>query len=209
MRFVMFSDTHGYNNISIPDGDVLIFAGDFSRSRGSLLQLAEFNKWLGELPHKAKLVVAGNHDFVFDTHKDLAKKILTNAEYLEHEPFEIWDGHRTIKLFASPYHPKIWGKFELERDDLYSVWDTIPDDTDILITHGPPKGILDKTYQGDVVGDQALLEAVKRVKPVAHIFGHIHEGYGHSRIGSTHFFNVSICDESYNVKNEPKVWDYE
>jgi len=142
---------------------------------------------------------------MFDKQKDLAKGLLSNAVYLEHHSYCI-DG---VKFFASPYHPKIWGKFELERPELYPVWDMIPDDTDILITHGPPKGILDKTYQGDIVGDQALLEAVKRVKPVAHIFGHIHEGYGHSRIGSTHFFNVSICDEKYNVKNEPRVWDYE
>lgn len=211
MRFVMFSDTHGYNDIVIPDGDVLIFAGDFSRSRGSLLQLAGFNKWLGELPHKAKLVIAGNHDFVFDTHKDLAKKLLTNAEYLEHEPFEIWDGYRTIKLFASPYHPKIWGKFELERDDLSPVWDTIPDDTKILITHGPPYGIRDESSMGvgGHVGDRALLRKVNKIRPVVHIFGHIHEGHGHSRIGNTHFFNVSICNVEYEPVNKPIVWDYE
>jgi len=208
MRFVMFSDTHSYDDvISIPDGDVLIFAGDLSHGRGSLINLANFNKTLGKLPHKYKLVIAGNHDFMFDKQKDLAKGLLSNAVYLEHHSYCIDD----VKFFASPYHPKIWGKFELERPELYPVWDMIPDDTDILITHGPPYGIRDESSlgKGGKVGDKALLDAIKRVRPVAHIFGHIHEGYGHSRIGSTHFFNVSICNVEYEPVNKPIVWDYE
>ena len=207
MRFVMFSDTHGYNDIPIPDGDVLIFAGDLSHGRGSLLDVDRFNKRLGELPHKHKLVIAGNHDFSFDKHKDLSKWVLTNAVYLEHHSYNI-DG---IKFFASPYHPKIWGKFELERDELYPVWSAIPNDIDILITHGPPYGIRDESSMGSggKVGDKALLKAINKIKPAAHIFGHIHEGYGHSRIGSTHFFNVSICNVEYEPVNKPIVWDYE
>ena len=210
MRFVMLSDLHGFHNIDVPDGDVLIFAGDIMRGRSTLAALSMFNKWIGTLPHKYKLVIAGNHDFVFDTHKDLCYAILSNATYLEHEYHGILDyeNSRVIKFFASPYHPKLWGKFELYREDLPAVWETIPDDIDILITHGPPMGIRDKTFQDTHAGDQALLEAVLRIKPVAHIFGHIHEGHGHSRIGSTHFFNVSICDEEYNPVNKPIVWDY-
>ena len=106
MRIVMFSDTHGHFDIEIPDGDVLIFAGDLGRT-GTILELAEFNKKLGDLPHKHKIVIAGNHDFMFDEHKDLSKNLLTNAVYLEHQSYQIDD----IKIFASPYHPKIWGKF--------------------------------------------------------------------------------------------------
>ena len=223
MRFIMLSDVHGFFNIDIPDGDVLIFAGDTLAGRGTLISLSKFNKWLGELPHKHKIVIAGNHDFVFDTHKHLCKAILSNAVYLEHEPYYIIghdynpvkDDYNRIKLFASPYHPKVWGKFELEREDLHAVWDTVPDDVDILITHGPPMGIMDWTEMGAKgheggghVGDQALLEAVLRIEPMVHIFGHIHEGYGHSRIGKTHFFNVSICDVEYNPVNKPTIWDY-
>lgn len=204
MRIVMFSDTHGHFDIEIPDGDVLIFAGDLGRT-GTILELAEFNKKLGDLPHKHKIVIAGNHDFMFDEHKDLSKNLLTNAVYLEHQSYQIDD----IKIFASPYHPKIWGKFELEREELYPLWDMIPNDTEILITHGPPYGIRDRSVRGHKsVGDKALKDATNRVRPEAHIFGHIHEGYGHSQFMNTHFFNVSICNEKDEPVNKPIVWDY-
>jgi len=220
MRFVMLSDTHGFFDIDIPDGDVLIFAGDALAGRGTLASLSDFNERLGKLPHAYKLIIAGNHDFVFDKNRHLCENILSNAKYLEHESYVIEDWidpeHcRFISLFASPYHPKVWGKFELKREDLYAVWETVPNNVDILITHGPPKGIMDWTELGarghdggGHVGDQALLEAVHRIKPAAHIFGHIHEGYGHSRIGNTHFFNVSICNVDYEPVNKPVVWDY-
>ena len=198
MRLVCISDMHGYK-IPIPDGDVLICAGDYLRTE-SLLELEAFNLWLGTLPHRHKIVIAGNHDFVFEKHLEVARAALTSAIYLQDSEVVI-DG---VRFYGSPWQPEFFSwAFNLPRGQkIADKWAMIPNNTDVLITHGPPNGILDKVQRGHV-GCEELLKVVQAVKPSLHIFGHIHEGYGQVEIGETLFVNASICTDRYKPTNQP------
>ena len=112
--------------------------------------------------------------------------------------------------FFSPYQPEFCGwAFNLPIDsaEIAAVWSKIPDDTDVLITHGPPANILDKTSHGQRVGCPRLLSQVKRIKPRLHVFGHIHEAYGSVTEGSTIFVNASTCDLRYKPTQPPIAID--
>lgn len=180
MRLVCISDTHSLHRRipDIPDGDVLIHAGD-CLGAGTLENVEDLNDWLGTLPHRHKIVIAGNHDWVFQEAPALARDALTNAIYLEDSGVEI-DG---IRFWGSPWTPTFldWA-FMLDRGQaLHDRWMQIPDDTDVLITHGPPKGIGDEALMGfrcQNVGCVDLLHRIEQMRLKAHIFGHIHEGYG-------------------------------
>ena len=82
-------------------------------------------------------------------------------------------------------------------------------DTDVLITHGPPYGILDVTDERQKVGCEELMKAVLRVQPKVHIFGHIHEAYGEHQTKLTHFVNACNCDIYYRCVQKPIVVDLE
>lgn len=190
MRLVLVSDTHGFHGeISIPEGDVLVHAGDFSYWDGGLEELREFNAFLGDLPHPHKILVAGNHDWCFERQEREARAAVTNARYLQDEGAAI-DG---IRFYGSPWQPEFlnWA-FNLPRGDaLTQKWARIPPDTDVLITHGPPFGIGDLARGSVHVGCEDLLARVRVVKPRLHVFGHIHEGRGEYRGEGTRFVNAS------------------
>jgi len=199
MEIVAISDTHGlHGSLEMPEGDVLIHAGDLTR-HGSLEDVIEFDDFLGTLPHRHKIIVAGNHDLCFENHRKICEVLLTNGIYLQDQEIII-DG---VKFYGSPWQPWFYDwAFNLERGpEIRAKRNLIPADTDVLITHGPPFGISDLTARGEQTGCQDLLEAVERIKPKVHIFGHIHEGYGITSKGSTSFINASICDESYRPVN--------
>lgn len=207
MKCVAISDTHTLHwDLDIPDGDVLIHAGD-SLNRGTLVELQDFNAWLFTLPHKHKIVIAGNHDWCFeraDCHAR-AKEILTEAIYLQDESVVIND----LLFYGSPWQPAFmdWA-FNLERGKaLRKKWKKIPVGTDVLITHGPPMGILDKTISGETVGCFDLREVVEIVKPRFHIFGHIHEGYGQFEYEGTTYINACINTHRYVPSNAPIVFE--
>jgi len=226
IRFVCLSDTHGHTNdfeFEIPDGDVLIHAGDFS-DIGEPHQVVEFNEWLGKQPQPIKIVIAGNHDLSFDVanyknlapefHKDLppidpvkTKALLTNCIYLEDSSTEVYG----YKVYGSPWSPELcgWGFNAKRGKEIADIWDKIPTDTDILITHGPPYGILDyDSIQNENGGCEDLLKAVKnRIKPLYHVFGHYHEGYGVLKKHKTTFVNASTCDLHYKPIQKPITFD--
>lgn len=142
MRLVCISDTHGFHQKigSVPDGDVLIHAGD-ALGRGSLSELEEFNEWLGRQNHTYRVIIAGNHDWCFEQYPDQARKLVTNAVYLQDSGVEL-DG---VRFWGSPYTPAHlnWA-FNKERGKgIAEHWAQIPPNTDVLITHGPPHGVLD------------------------------------------------------------------
>ena len=222
VRIVCISDTHSLveNNqppFDIPDGDILIHAGDFT-NQGNLDKVMEFNSWLGSLPHRHKVVIAGNHDLTFDYTKiqrpelQKAKSLLTNCIYLEDSDITI----EGPKIYGTPRTP-LFGHhlvgFMISSSDT-QAWEElcskIPSDTDILITHGPPLGILDANTRGEVCGSEELLRhVVERVKPKYHIFGHIHESYGVVTNGSTVFANAATCNIGFPMMatNPPHVFD--
>lgn len=208
MRIVCVSDTHSrHDQLCVPDGDVLVHAGDATMA-GRVEEIARFNHWLGTLPHRHRIFVAGNHDLLFESDPGLAESLITNATYLR-------DGAVTVgglKFYGSPWQPWFldWA-FNLRRGpEIKRKWDLIPDDTDVLITHGPPHGILDLVPRDappghEIIGCEELLRAIGRIEPKVHIFGHIHEGYGTLRKRKTTFVNASICDANYRPVNEPIV----
>jgi Icc-related predicted phosphoesterase len=203
MKIVVISDTHGrHEELLMPDGDVLIHAGDFTRY-GAEEDVCLFNEFLGSLPHKHKIVIAGNHDSCLEQVPEQAEKLLTNATYLKDNSIVI-DG---IKFYGSPWQPWFFDwSFNLQRGtEIKEKWALIDEDTDVLITHGPPQGYCDRVREGENVGCADLLEVVELIMPRLHIFGHIHEGYGLAGNGQTTFINASSCDYYYQVTNPPVV----
>ncbi len=188
-RIVCVSDTHARHHLTVvPDGDILIHAGDITR-HGALEDVEEFNRWLGSLPHKHKVVICGNHDFCFQERVAEARVLLTNAIYLEDSGCEI----EGLTFYGSPWQALFGGwAINLPRgEELAKVWAKIPVGVDVLITHGPPEGILDRTNRGESAGCRDLFNRVFEVKPRLHVFGHIHEAAGRSDIDDIIFVNAS------------------
>jgi Icc-related predicted phosphoesterase len=190
--------------------DILIHAGDFTSHSGNN-EVTKFNDYLGTLTGiKHKVVIAGNHDATFDTkfasEQDVAKTkaMLTNCIYLQDSFVELYG----IKIYGSPWQPMYSGNgFQLPARHMNTVWDKIPADTDILVTHGPPHGVGDSN--GTVnCGCKVLRDTVsERVRPSYHIFGHIHEAYGVWSDGETVFVNASICNRGYRPTRKPILFD--
>ncbi len=205
MRLVLLSDTHRmHDRIVIPDGDIVIHAGDFC-GHGTHTQARAFAKFFQALPHRHKVVVAGNHDRCLELEPELGREIFTNCHYLFDSGIEI----EGLRFWGSPWQPWFldWA-FNLPRGAaLRAKWDLIPKGTDVLITHGPPRGILDRTFAGENVGCDDLREVVDEIRPRLHVFGHIHEGYGSIDLNGTKFVNASICTLGYAPTNPVIVID--
>lgn len=207
MKLVCISDTHSLHREipHIPDGDVLIHAGD-SLGQGTLENIEELNVWLGSLPHRHKIVIAGNHDWAFQDEPEQARALLTHAIYLQDSGVEI----EGMRFWGSPWTPTFmhWA-FMLDRGKpLRDAWGLIPDNTDVLITHGPPQGIGDTScIGGSNVGCRDLLDRIDELRLKAHIFGHIHEGYGSYQRDDTTLINASTCTERYEPTNPPVIFE--
>lgn len=180
VRIVIISDTHGsHDTIDIPNGDILIHCGD------SEMSLRQIDEWVGRQPHAQKILVAGNMD-----RRLLGKgKDVRNAIYLEDELIDTMG----LRVYGSPWTPRFYGVFQLRDEaEATEVWTKIPQNIDILVTHGPPRNMLDTTSRGQTVGDCVLAQVVNNIKPRVHCFGHIHESYGISREGDTLFCNAAL-----------------
>eukprot|EP01111_Echinosteliopsis_oligospora_P012624 TRINITY_DN4346_c0_g1_i3.p1 TRINITY_DN4346_c0_g1~~TRINITY_DN4346_c0_g1_i3.p1 ORF type:complete len:217 (+),score=17.53 TRINITY_DN4346_c0_g1_i3:22-672(+) len=173
MKIIVISDTHcNHGSFPIPDGDLVIHCGDFSR--GTESSMLRFNDFLGSLPHKHKIIIAGNHDKQLETFSE-RRAIFTNAIYLQDEAYELYG----IKFYGSPYTPKHLGAFQLRTiEEEHDKWNIFPSSIDILITHGPPFSIGDRTRKNINVGSESLLHKIQQINPILHLFGHIHEAYG-------------------------------
>jgi predicted phosphohydrolase len=135
LRLVLLSDTHQlHREVEIPDGDILIHAGDFTMFSQSMNAITDFNTWLGELPHRHKILTFGNHEFFAEV--DPSKcSMLTNAVVLIDEGTEI----EGLRIWGSPVTPLYGGAFgRSSAEDRRQLYSQIPEDTDILVTHGPP-----------------------------------------------------------------------
>jgi len=208
MKIVAISDTHTmHDSVEVPDGDVLIHAGDFS-GRGSIYDLEEFLEWFGKFPHKNKILIAGNHDWCFENSRRDEAIAMTKevATYLEDSSIVI-DG---IKFYGAPWQPEFnnWA-FNVPRGpELAAKWAKIEGDTNVLITHGPPHKILD-LCPGGHVGCEDLSSAVFKLPELKyHIFGHIHESYGIEKFLDVTYVNASNCTGGYRPNNPATVIDY-
>ncbi|MFZ2886262.1 MAG: metallophosphoesterase family protein, partial [Minisyncoccia bacterium] len=194
--------------VEVPEGDVFVHAGDLTFD-GSLGEIGQELELIAELPHKHKVIIAGNHDWCFDNiNRKRVEKDCKNLgiTYLRDEEVVI-DG---VRFYGSPWQPRFFDwAFNVDRGPkLAEIWAKIPDDTQVLITHGPPRGIGDPTYRDGRVGCEDLLVRVKQLpKLLVHVFGHIHLGYGGHREHGIKFVNASSCNERYNPVNPPIVVD--
>jgi Icc-related predicted phosphoesterase len=172
----------------------------------STQEVQDFNQWLMGLPHRHKIVVAGNHDHCFERQPEQARALLTAAHYLEDEALVLEGFH----FWGSPVTPTFFNlAFNQKRgDEIGQTWAQIPTNTEVLITHGPPMGILDRTFLGKHVGCemlQARLEVLGQLR--LHVFGHIHEAQGKRQKGSCTFANVAVLGALYRVVHQAQVFD--
>lgn len=215
MKLVCISDTHEQqSNLDLPDGDILVHAGDLTY-KGSMPVLGQIAEWFKGLPFKHKIMIAGNHDFAFENaNRAKAEKLFKDAgvTYLFNNSIVI-DG---VKFYGAPWQPWFhnWAFNRGRGRDIGMEWAKIPDDTNVLITHGPPYGILDlvedNIFNAGRDLHQGCEELAKKVKQLpqlkAHIFGHLHLNGGQTEVvdGIT-FGNAAICTERYQPTNPPLV----
>jgi predicted phosphodiesterase len=206
MRLVFISDTHNKTDFVVPDGDVLVHCGDFTMN-GSAREIQAFDLWLESLPHRYKIVIAGNHDIGFEEAPEAAQALLRTPIYLQDSGIVI----EGVRFYGSPWTPWFYDwAFNLPPGMPLSLkWDLISKDVDVLITHGPPYGILDLNMRDEHCGDEALLEAVEQIKPKIHAFGHVHYSRGAGHLGETLFVNAAICTDRYDAWQKPTVVDFE
>ncbi|KAI5457053.1 putative calcineurin-like phosphoesterase [Mariannaea sp. PMI_226] len=191
VSIVCISDTH-MTQPDVPDGDILLHAGDLT-NRGTFEELQSQLDWLKGLPHRYKVVIAGNHDLLLDPSyvarfpdriyegEGTSRSDLDWGDiiYLNNSTakLEFPDGH-SLKVYGSPWTEQ-FGTWAFQYPPIRQVWaESIPPDTDIVLTHGPPKGHLDLEGKGC----PQLLKELWRIRPRLVVFGHIHDGHGREEI---------------------------
>ena len=219
MVVAMVSDIHGQLP-EIPACDLLLLAGDICPEEDHSLKYQarwlgnDFREWLEGLAADNVVACAGNHDYLFDLAPDLVPELPWT--YLKDSGAQV----AGLKIWGSPWTPYFHGMAynapEDENDELSSLPKTesepfltsryalVPDDTDILVVHAPPRGYGD-FIDGHHVGSKALLTTIDRVQPLICVFGHIHQGRGRWRRGQTQLFNATVLDAEYNLIYRPYV----
>jgi Icc-related predicted phosphoesterase len=209
MKIVAIADTHMcHADLKMPKGDMLLVAGD-CLGYGTIEEAIEFNKWLGTLDYKHKIIVPGNHDRCAQADPEGFKKIITNGKVLIHEPITI-DGTR---IFGMPWTPAFgYWAFMYPRGsfDGRKLMLDIPLDTQILITHGPAYGTdLGITRDGEDAGCPLLRERLGLMKDLRiHVHGHIHRGYGYTQLDKINCYNVTVVNECYDPVYDPTEIGY-
>ena len=213
MRLVCISDTHGdHETVELPAGDVLVHAGDVT-AHGTELDWLRFVEWLGGRDFAHRLFVAGNHDRFAEAFPERAARLAREAGVvlLGDSGCRI-DG---VSFWGSPITPRFldWSFMRDPGPDIERHWAMIPPGTDVLVTHGPPLGILDEVGRpqgaSEHVGCPALARRVDELRPALHLFGHIHEAHGALERDGVRYVNVSTMDSAYRIANAPVVVDVE
>jgi 3',5'-cyclic AMP phosphodiesterase CpdA len=193
IAIVSISDTHR-SQPEVPDGDLLLHAGDLT-NHGTFAELQEQLDWLASLPHRHKVVIGGNHDSLLDPgyvarfpDRSYETEGRTGADLNWHDliylnntsvTLEFHGGSRKLSIFGSPW-TRQYGSFAFQYPTTRDVWtNSIPSGTDVLLTHGPPKGFLDLGGKGCPY----LAREVSRARPRLVVFGHIHAGRGQEEVG--------------------------
>ena len=221
-RITFISDTHTkHGELELPGGDILIFGGDLMNSGYSQYEIEDFLAWFRRQDYDFFIFIAGNHDHLFENNPDLIKELLVGYEdldYLQDSGIHITNDEDLSDQFlvwGSPWQPEFYNwAFNLPRrgPELESKWKEIPEETKILVTHGPPQGHLDVSgppYNEGDLGCELLRVRVDDIKPMIHVFGHIHGSYGYKFHNGTHFFNASVLNERYEIVNKPMTIDWD
>lgn len=206
MRLICLADTHGQHaNITVPVGDVFVHAGDLT-AHSTPHDLSDFFAWMAAQSHSAKIVIAGNHDRLFESHAKLARSLVPEGiTYLQDSGCQVGG----IRFWGTPVTPRFFDwAFNRDRGaDISRHWNMIPSEIDVLITHGPARGILDKDAYGVEAGCDDLRQRIETLHLKAHICGHMHAGYGQTMLGRTVMVNAAICDDGYRPLRKPIIVD--
>jgi len=212
LKIVAISDTHcRLRNIKVPKGDLLLHAGDLT-FRGNIEEISQELKELGRIAKDFKygcVLICGNHDWLGERNPELMQQMCKDEGliYLDHSSVQI----EGLNIFGSAYTPEFcnWAYNVPRGKPLQEKWAQIPDNTDILITHGPPHGILDTVigrHPVEHLGCKDLSNRIKELKQLKlHVFGHIHSGYGSVKIDETTYVNASTSTEEYKPTQKPII----
>lgn len=200
----IIADTHRkHRSVAIPRCDILIHCGDFCDfEQADLETLKDVDAWFAELPAEHVVCVGGNHDYLLQRHEFQ----FAHADFLEDALVEIGG----LAIYGSPWCPDLFGfAYFAASDEIVDRWRKIPTGIDVLVTHSPPYGILDRPAPGKVhLGCPHLREELKRIRPRLHVFGHVHEGHGMEKTPTTCFNNAAVVDEAdLEVRFSPTLID--
>jgi Icc-related predicted phosphoesterase len=211
-KVVLISDTHcRLRKVVIPEGDILIHAGDLT-FQGNVAEISQELRELERIAKNFKAVyfTPGNHDWMAEYNPSLFKQMCKDVGVVFlHDEWAVYDG---LVIYGSGWTPEFcdWALNVPRGPKLAEKWAQIPDKVDILVTHGPPAGILDLVpYGGERAGCEDLFKRVMQVKPQLHVFGHIHHSYGVQHFDGITFVNAATCTERYKPTNEPIVIELE
>jgi Icc-related predicted phosphoesterase len=189
----------------LPGGDFLIHTGDFTNT-GNLTQCREFLTWFEkQTQYKHRIFIAGNHDRLAESDPSLFRSLVpANCHYLEDSGIEL----EGLKFWGVPATANFcnWA-FNRSYTELHKHFNYIPDDTNVVLTHGGPYGLdLQALENGVDIGMEPLNEKLMDLPELlVSAFGHVHHSYGQIKLDETHFVNSAICGEDYQVTNKPIV----
>ena len=214
-KVVCFSDTHTlHNKVKLPPCDIAIFAGDFT-NRGSYDNVTDFLQWYNNQKQCThKIFIAGNHDISFDpafNYRTGAEQWL--EELLKTYPDLIYLNDSSVMIndliiYGTPitpwFHGEHWSFNRHRGEDILEHWNKIAQDADVIVSHGPVKGIHDFIpYSNEYVGCDDLARVLKQIRPKLFVCGHIHEGHGVKVEEDIIYVNAAICDHQYRPRNTP------
>lgn len=208
VSITMISDTHlRHRELDMPEGDILIHCGDmFNLGTADKTAISEIDEWFGRQKFDQILCVGGNHDHLLQHALGYRPQPFQNARYLQDASYS----YAGLKIYGSPWVPDLpFHAFHRDRVDLAKAWAKIPGDTDILVTHTPPLGTLDKSSRGHSYGCKTLAKQLKRVSPRVHCFGHVHAGAGTMTTRETLYINASSIESGSNRMLAPITIDLE
>ncbi|WP_298020435.1 metallophosphatase domain-containing protein [uncultured Parasphingopyxis sp.] len=202
VSITIISDTHQmHEDLVLPGGDILIHCGDFlelfDRDGPGL---GPMDEWFGRQNYHHVLVTGGNHDIALENAWQLGVKSFENAELLIDEEVTV----SGLRIYGAPWLPDLPGHaFYLDDEGLRRKWSAVPSDVDILITHVPPFGILDRSSRGMQFGCAHLRDNLPRIAPRLHCFGHVHASAGEMQSGATLFVNASSAISGQKAVRPP------
>ena len=202
MKIVVVSDTHDQHEaLGVLQGDLLIHCGDVGMGDGpSGREIERLDAWFARQRFGAIVCIGGNHDFELQEQVAQGRTVFRHAHYLQDQT-HVFQG---LKLYGSPWVPELadWA-FHAGPAVLRRRWNAIPDDTDILVTHTPPRGLLDRNSSGRACGCPLLRQRLRSLRLRLHCFGHIHASTGMKLHEGTWYVNAAVVDRSYRVARAP------